>query len=1414
MSKLFRYYQEEANDAIYEELLVNTKCIVKMFCGTGKSLLMRKCKTIEGKQLVVYVFPSLSLIDQFYSDYLYDFPAENMLKVSSENESTTDPIKIRQFLSKTADKIVCVTYQSFKTLLDNLDKTQINVCIFDEAHHAVGETYQTLIFDNDVCEKQIFFTATPKNANGIIMYDRENIDAGMCGKLVYDYSYLRGMNEGYLNSIDIRIDMFLENTNKSLYESIARAVLSSGNNRVLTFHSDVNTERDTSVNNFVNDAEFKCVFREVQRKEFPQIKNYKKVSMIGFTASITSKKRKTILERFDETPANEVMVISSCETIGEGIDTKNANMCVFVDPKSSYVKIIQNIGRIVRKVFEQDKPNSTVLIPCWVDKSKYLECGGDREKCDEVIRQDMGQSGNFNGILNVLSALKQEDEDLYDICLYYPDTFSPQEISTNLEKQGYTIEEPVGDGELVETMEYLLDTDVDYDDYDTEEEMIMSIAEDNDVCVEIHTTSLENPVERYNTECESGETIRLYYDSEEEVYCPIVEKGQGKKRNGGKVTEPNRQNRMNMRVHTHPDVQVLWKITSDIDMTKDICSCVIDCKVVDNWFENFEKLTTFIDKNKKTPYSNKSREQNEKRLRYWLNSQQKNYKNIIYGMKDETKYNLWTTFLQEYREYFKSHDEVWYETFEDLKKFINENKKRPSNNVKNEQFLGSWILTQQSNYKKKLKSMKDKTKYELWTAFLGEYREYFKNHDEVWYETFEDLKKFINENKKRPSNNVENEKFLGSWISTQQSNYKKKLKSMKDKTKYELWTTFLGEYQDYFKSIDKKWYEHFEEIKQFINVKKKRPSEEEKEPNETFLGNWITNQQSNYKYKTGGMKDETRYKLWTAFLEEYKEYFKSDDDIWYDHFEDLKKFINENKKNPSHGSKEPNEKSIGNWLSHQQKNYKNKNQSMKDKTRYKLWTAFLEEYNEYLKSHDEVWYENFEELKTFINKNKKRPSTKSQEPNEKTLGIWISTQQSNYKNKKQSMKDETKYKLWSVLLQEYQEYFNTDDDVWYENFEELKIFINKNKKRPSYKTTDPNEKILGNWINNQKNNYKNKTDGMKDDTRYNLWTVFLEEYKEYFKSHDEVWYENLEELKTFINKNKKTPSHGSKEPNEKILGNWISSQTKNYKKKTGGMKDNTRYNLWTAFLEEYKEYFKDDVSDTQSTTSSEPPKPIKSMKLKKPSTKKSDQKRQRIQTELSQLHRTYKTLKSENLHTRFTENPELWHEYHTISEENEKSFPEDEIPRNRIIQELNKIQTRRTKLVVDMGCGKGDISKHFASDPRFQFINYDHVSSNETITTCDISKLPEEENSVEICILSLAMWGSNNKQYITEAHRVLESGGKLYIIEPTKRWSEQDENGNIIEGKEASKMKSLLEESGFKIIDNTIEKFCLFICLK
>lgn len=95
-----------------------------------------------------------------------------------------------------------------------------------------------------------------------------------------------------------------------------------------------------------------------------------------------------------------------------------------------------------------------------------------------------------------------------------------------------------------------------------------------------------------------------------------------------------------------------------------------------------------------------------------------------------------------------------------------------------------------------------------------------------------------------------------------------------------------------------------------------------------------------------------------------------------------------------------------------------------------------------------------------------------------------------------------------------------------------------------------------------------------------------------------------------------------------------------------------------------------------------------------------------------------------------------------------------------------------------------------------------------------ISNTPLENDSVEVVILSLAMWGSNCKTYIEEAHRILESNGLLYIIEATKRWSDKDENHNLIEGEEGGKLKKLLIENSFQVSESYIEKFSMFVCNK
>jgi ubiquinone/menaquinone biosynthesis C-methylase UbiE len=99
------------------------------------------------------------------------------------------------------------------------------------------------------------------------------------------------------------------------------------------------------------------------------------------------------------------------------------------------------------------------------------------------------------------------------------------------------------------------------------------------------------------------------------------------------------------------------------------------------------------------------------------------------------------------------------------------------------------------------------------------------------------------------------------------------------------------------------------------------------------------------------------------------------------------------------------------------------------------------------------------------------------------------------------------------------------------------------------------------------------------------------------------------------------------------------------------------------------------------------------------------------------------------------------------------------------------------------------------------------------INEIDISALPLDDNSVEIAIMSLALWGTdeNCTQYIKEAYRVLESGGKFYISASTKKWSPE----NITQENAGDKLRSLLTTNGFKIMKEYIgTPFCYFECNK
>jgi superfamily II DNA or RNA helicase len=1173
-----RPYQLEALLSIFSYL----KCVVKMFCGTGKSRIITNVIIHEKKELSVIVFPSLALINQYSADYLNNveynthFKKHKTINISSEIlptiESTTDPKQIRLFLKSKGSKIILVTYQSYKVLLDCLDGTTIGLVCYDEAHHVVSPECQTLVFGTTHFEKEVFFTATPKNENGITMFDRDDPDKNMCGPVAYDYTYLQGLTDEVLNAFEICIDMYTENTNNPIYEAMSRAILARNTNRVLSFHSGVNGESNTNVWNFVNQTEFEIAFNKVQKAEFPEKANdYKKITFKGMDGATSSADRKAMLKALDNTPSNEIYIIASCETIGEGVDTKKANMCVFADPKSSITKIIQNIGRVVRR--NNAHPLSTILIPCWVNMENYASANGDREKQDELIRQNMrSEKGDYASILNVLAALRQEDHELYEMCLNYPNRRIKEE---SLEEQGFRIDE---------------------DEYSADE--VEQMKKDGEP-LEIHTNET---IERFNEESSENMT-RLYYDAEEELYSTIVRNNSDSDDDSESDEEseceddrtaikpPKPKSGIKMSIHQNDDIQILWCVTGDIDFSQKFCSVVIECEVsfgVEQWYNKLKMTCEYMDKHNK----------------------------------------------------------------------------RPSEKDKNPEI-----------------------------------------------------------------------KKIGSWVSAQKSNYKKHIKIMANPV--------------------------------------------------------IRNE-------------------WEATLEKYAEYLVvNGDKAWCSIHKNVCEYMDKHKKSPSANDKDPEIKKLGMWVSHQKKNYAKNTEIMKNPVIRNEWEATMEKYAEYLETGEEAWRSTHQNACAYMDKHKKSPSQIDKNPEIKKLGMWFSKQKENYAKNIQIMGNPVIRAEWEATMKKYAPYFADCHEVWYLMHKNACEYMDQYNKSPSANDKNPEIKKLGSWIGHQKSNYSKNVHSMKNPDIRAEWEATMEKYAMYLVSDRyEAWRSSNRNACEYMDKHKKRPSEEDKNPEIKKIGLWVTHQKINYTKNVYIMSNPDIRNEWEATLEKYAEYLKQQI---------EPKLKIKKQtEIPLTSAESTAPHHFPPPSKIGRLHLKYHRMRSDNLHAKFKEDPQLWREYHDTRKDTFAKYDPPSIPSNQIIRKLEEYKTKRKKVVVDMGCGEAPIAHYFQdkNDNRFIFHNYDHQSGGDPlIQEVDISELPLEDASVEIAIMSLALWGTNENctQYIKEAYRVLESGGKFYISDSTKKWSPEQltrENGGEL-------LRTMLTKNGFVIRDENIgSPFCLFVCEK
>ena len=294
-------------------------------------------------------------------------------------------------------------------------------------------------------------------------------------------------------------------------------------------------------------------------------------------------------------------------------------MGVPINPTKSIVKESQRIGRLVR-IPEKDMPPAIILIPCEVNVTKYSSMD-TAEQRDQMIREELSECGNFNTALNVISAFKYQcDPDLYEMCLKYPNMYAPKEVKDNLEKQGLIVEESQGD--LLDNLKYVcekekINIDINSIESENEKDILKEVAEISEKTIEIHTQNHDEPVKYINEDVTDEEPLRLFYCEDDNTYSPIVKKDAKKRIKRGTTTPPKKRPKL-FNVHTHPDLEVLWKIKeSSIDLNKTFSQGILDVDINWNekkWEENLEKVKQFMDNNERRPNS-KSKTPEEKVFR-------------------------------------------------------------------------------------------------------------------------------------------------------------------------------------------------------------------------------------------------------------------------------------------------------------------------------------------------------------------------------------------------------------------------------------------------------------------------------------------------------------------------------------------------------------------------------------------------------------------------------------------------------------------------------------------------------------------------------------------------------------------------------------------------------------------------------
>jgi superfamily II DNA or RNA helicase len=439
-----------------------------------------------------------------------------------------------------------------------------------------------------------------------------------------------------------------------------------------------------------------------------------------------------------------------------------------------------------------------------------------------------------------------------------------------------------------------------------------------------------------------------------------------------------------------------------------------------------------------------------------------------------------------------------------------------------------------------------------------------------WEEKLVMVEDYIREYGKLPTSHNTDKYIssLASWVSTQRQNYKKNKEIMKNKNIRKLWDDFVKQYNHLFMSNRELWINNFKLLEEYINIHKELPSDYSKDPNTLKIARWKNTQKNNFKNTSHIMKEDENIKtIWEQFVNKNKKLFRNNEEKWLDNLREIEEYVQIHKQLPNHTNKDENTRYLAGWISVQKENYKLNKQIMINEEIRKIWEEFVNNYQEIFKSNEDIWKDNLNKLKEYINIHNILPTSCNEDENIKYLGLWVRNQTKNYDKKQYIMKNDEMITLWEEFMKENNKLFLNNEELWIENKHKVEEYIRHHNKLPAQTDKIQDIAVLGNWIQSQKQNYIKKSKIMVNENIRKLWEDFVKRYEKYFMSNEEIWMTRFDELNEYINIHKKLPTSRDTDMDMDSLVQWTRHQKRNYDNRNQIMNNETIRKIWKEFTD-------------------------------------------------------------------------------------------------------------------------------------------------------------------------------------------------------------------------------------------------------